>query len=165
MKNINILLILAIATMSITSCSEDSCTFKFCETPDIDYINALSFNLDNVSAAQLETTYLVRFDKNDDFSTPIDSIEYLTASEGDSKLVLADGYPFASNGFINLNSYEEYDYIVRNTSNDFQYYVSDIEVKGNYDDCDCDYINTQKTFELNNEKLDRTNSNADVMLK
>ena len=89
----------------------------------------------------------------------------MEATGGDPKLVLADGYPFASDGFINLNSYENYDYIIRSASTTDEHYLSDIEVKGNYDDCDCDYTNTQKTFVLNDRKLDRTNSNTDIMLK
>lgn len=166
MKNITLLLALTITTLTFTSCGEDNCAFKFCDQPDIDYINSLSLVFDNnIPQNQIETAYLVRFNKDDGFFNPIDSVLYSEAANNTNTLVLADGYPFSSGGFINLNSYEDYDYIIRNATNDFAHKLSDIEVKGQYDECDCDYTNTQKTFELDNEVLDRTNSNVEVMLK
>lgn len=166
MKSITLNLAFLIVVLTVASCGEDDCAFKFCDQPDIDYINALSFSFDEVTPqSQVETAYLVRFNKDDDFLSPIDSIRYLEATDGAAVLVLSDKRPFTSGGFINLNSYEDSDYIIRNTTGDFIYKLSDIEVKGEYSDCDCIYTNTQKTFNLNNQEMDRTNSDAIIVLK
>ncbi len=164
MKSITLHLAILIVVLTVSSCGEDDCGFKFCDEPDIDYINALSFKFDdNVPQSQIETAYLVRFNKDDDFLTPIDSIRYLEASDGAAILVLSDRRPFTSGGFINLNSYEDSDYIIRNMG-DFSFKISNIEVKGEYSDCDCVYTNTEKTFRLNQQEMDRTNSNSEIIL-
>ena len=59
---------------------------------------------------------------------------------------------------INVFSYEEYDYVIRPNDDGKQYKVTNVQVKGQFEDCDCEYLNTEKTFLLDSLPIDRTGS-------
>ena len=63
-------------------------------------------------------------------------------------MFLSDVEPFSTGGFVNVFSYEDYDYVIRPNDNGKQYKVTAVKVAGQFEDCDCEYLNTQKTFLL-----------------
>jgi hypothetical protein len=144
------------------------CTFRVCDEPDVDRINALIFNFDltaTYTEADVDSAYIVRFKPNSNFTQPIDTHYFIEQfAQGNRLMVLSDLAPFSSGGMINLNSYEDYEYIIRANPAATAYKVQDIEVTGEYQDCDCLYVNTKKTFKLNGVDMTRTNSNLQITL-
>jgi hypothetical protein len=82
----------------------------------------------------------------------------------DYLMALSVPEPFLSGGTLNLNSYEDFDYIIKPNSVEKRYKISNIQVKGQFSDCDCVYTNTQKTFKLDSVAMNRTGSNLQITL-
>lgn len=155
-----------IPVLFIGACVEEDCFLRVCEQADFETINSLLFvfDLDNTyTLDDIDSTQLIRFEKGTDFTETIDLHSFTEQfQQGDFQIVLSDSSPFIDNSIANLNDYDDYDYIIR--SNAFEYKITDIEVKGEFSECNCVYTNTQKTFKLNGVEMERTNSNMQVVL-
>ena len=152
----------------MSSCIEDECVFRNCPSPDFDKINALNFNFDTentYSFDEIQNAHIIQFVKNSNFTQALDTF-YFTEQfrEEDYLMVLSDPKPFVSGGTLNINSYENFDYIIRPNEATAGYKLTNIEVKGEYQDCNCDYINTEKTFELDTISIDKTDSVSPILL-
>jgi len=163
----NLLLLVFITTIFLSSCFDD-CAFRNCPAPDFDQINGVTFRFDlnqTYDETDIEDAYIIAFEKGSRFGRSVDTFSFTQQfMTGNYDMVLSDAEPFATGGFINVFSYEDYDYVIRPNDNGKQYKIIDIEVKGQFEDCDCEYLNTQKTFLLDSLPIDRTNSNLQVTL-
>lgn len=162
-----ILLLLTIITFFITSCFDD-CTFRNCAPPDFNVVNALVFNFDlntTYTEDEIVDAHIVRYESGGTFANPIDTFYFAEQfNVGDYLMVLSDPEPFGTSGTFNLNSYEDFDYVIRPNHSGKKYKIKDIEVKGEFQDCECEYVNTEKTFTLDGIEMNRTNSNLQVTL-
>ncbi len=162
-----ILFFIATVIIFTTSCFDD-CTFRNCPIPDFDNINALVFTFDlntTYSIDEVEDAHIIRYDKNNNFVNALDTFYFKTQFDnGNFLMVLSDPKPFSSGGTFNLNSYENFDYIIRPNHTGKTYKIKDIQVKGEFRDCDCEYINTKKTLQLDGVAMDRTNSVLQIVL-
>jgi hypothetical protein len=165
MKNLSLLIF--VLTLFILSCSDD-CTFRSCSPPDFDKINALTFRFDlnaTYDESDIENAYIIAFVKGSRFGQSVDTFSFAPQfANGNYDMVLSDVEPFSTGGFINVFSYEEYDYVIRPNDNGKQYKVTNVQVQGQFEDCDCEYLNTEKTFLLDSLPIDRTNSNLHITL-
>ncbi len=163
----NLLLLVLVTTLFLSSCFDD-CAFRNCPAPDFDEINGLTFKFDlntTYDESEIENAYIIAFRKGSSFGTSVDTFSFAQQfSEGNYDMILSDAEPFATGGLINVFSYEDYDYVIRPNDNGTQYKITDIEVKGQFEDCDCEYLNTEKTFLLDSVAIDRTNSNLHITL-
>lgn len=165
MKKISFFIITLI--LSISSCIEDDCGFRFCPTPDFDSINALYLEFDEeiFSVDEIAQAFIVQYTKENDFNQALDTFYFTEQfAQGNYTMILSDPEPFSSGGTVNINAYENYDYIIFPNSTHIGYQLSKIEVKGEYQDCNCAYVNTQKTFKLNDVAMDKTGSVIPVVL-
>lgn len=161
------ILIFAMLLSLLTTSCFDECAFRTCAAPNFDIINALVFNFDDstYSNDEIATAHIIKYPKNGGFIQALDTFYFTTQfGNNDYLMVLSDPAPFSSGGTINLNSYEDFDYIIKPNAAGKSYRLSDIEVKGEYSDCDCIYTNTQKTFKLDGVEMDRTGSNMQITL-
>lgn len=163
----NLLLLLFPAIILLSSCFDD-CAFRNCPAPDFDKINGVTFRFDlntTYDESEVEDAYIIAFQKGSRFGISVDTFSFAPQfANGNYDMVLSDVEPFSTGGFINVFSYEDYDYVIRPNDNGKQYKVTAIEVKGQFEDCDCEYLNTQKTFLLDSLPIDRTNSSLQVTL-
>lgn len=163
-----ILSFLFIITILISSCIGDECTFRTCSPPDFDRINALVFNFDlntTFTEDDVKDAHIIRYEKGENFVQAL-ATHYFTDqfATSDYLMVLSDPAPFSNGGTVNINSYENYDYIIKPNASHPGYKITNIEVKGEYQDCNCKYENTEKTFELDGLEMDRTNSMLQITL-
>lgn len=152
----------------ISSCVEDDCTFRICQSPDFNKINALYFNFDTDSTYsfdEISTAHIIQYVKEGDFTQALDTFYFTEQfAQNDFIMMLSDPKPFGSGGTVNINSYEEFDYIIRPNNAHVGYKLSGIEVKGEYRDCNCEYVNTEKNLTLDNVELDKTASVQPILL-
>lgn len=148
-----------IAFLAICACTEK------CDEPDIDYINGLQFELldhgdAGFSTGALDSIYFVRYIP---FSEPLIADTAFPEgfySDGDNKFTINDNYPF----FNDQSPYfTTFGYMVIDPTTGFVANIYDIHLSGMYDG-DCGYINTGKTFILNNDTIDVSGSNAYVLI-
>lgn len=162
-----ILVLLSISILFTTSCF-DECAFRNCPIPNFDVINALIFTFDvntTYTTDEVEDAHIIRYEKGSNFGESVDTFYFANQfAEGDYLMVLSDLEPFSSGGTLNLNSYENFEYIIRPNHTGQEYKLTDIQVKGEFQDCDCEYINTEKTFTLDGVEMNRTNSNLQITL-
>jgi|GEM_PF-2140826 hypothetical protein len=160
------ILIFVIAASLLTTSCFDECTFETCAAPNFNVINALVFNFDTTySNSDIADAHIIKYTKGGNFSQALDTFYFTEQfNNNDYLMVLSDPEPFSSGGTLNLNSYENFDYIIKPNSTGRDYKVNTIQVKGEFSDCDCVYTNTQKTFELDSIATDRTGSNLQVTL-
>ena len=162
------LLIFAIMTSLFTTSCFDECAFRTCAAPNFDIINALVFNFDlntTYSNDEVANAHIIKYTKGGNFTQALDTFYFTEQfSNNDYLMVLSDPAPFFSSGSINLNSYEDFDYIIKPNSAGKNYKLTDIEVKGEFSDCDCIYTNTQKTLKLDGVAIDRNGSNLQITL-
>lgn len=165
MKN---LLLLVFVTMFFLSSCFDDCAFRNCPAPDFDKINAVTFQFDlntTYTESDVENAYIIAYVRDTRFRQTVDTFSFTSQfATGNYDMVLSDVEPFSTGGFINVFSYENYDYIIRPNDNGKEYKVTDIEVKGQFEDCECEYLNTEKTFLLDSLPIDRTGSSLQVIL-
>lgn len=162
------LLIFAVMTSLFTTSCFDECAFRTCAAPNFDIINALVFNFDlntTYSANDVAEAHIIKYTKNNNFAQALDTFYFTEQfSKNDYLMVISDPAPFHSGTTINLNAYEDFDYIIKPNSTGKSYKISNIKIKGEFSDCDCIYTNTQKTFELDGVAIDRSGSNLQVTL-
>ncbi|MFK7948491.1 MAG: hypothetical protein AB8G11_12945 [Saprospiraceae bacterium] len=163
-----ILYLLFTVVIFLSSCVEDECTFKNCPAPDFDKINALSFIFDKentYSDDEISTAHIIQYVKNSGFIQALDTFYFTEQfAQNDFVMVLSDPEPFSSGGTVNINAYEDFNYIIRPNNAHSGYRLSNIEVKGEYQECDCEYVNTEKTFTLDTTEMDRTGSVQPIVL-
>lgn len=147
----------------------DDCRFRICTPPDFDAENALYLQFDTTDVYSIDeilAAHIIRYVKNTDFTTVKDTFFFREQFEaGDFLMVLSDPAPFTSGGAINLNSYENYDYILRPSYGGKTYKLNNLKAKGEYQDCNCTYLNTQKTYRLDGIDGEQTASKTPIILK
>lgn len=164
----NLLFLVFVAMVFWSSCTEDDCTFRNCPVPDFDRINALTFRFDlntTYTESEVQNAYIIAYEKGSRFGLSVDTFSFASQfATGNYDMILSDVEPFSTGGFVNVFSYEDYEYVIRPNDSGVQYKITDIEVKGQFEDCECAYLNTQKTFLLDSIPIDRTNSNLQITL-
>jgi hypothetical protein len=155
------------ASLFTTSCF-DECAFRTCAAPNFDVINSLIFNFDlntTYTSDEIADAHIIKYTKGGNFTQALDTFYFTEQFNTNNYLmVLSDPEPFSSGGTLNLNSYEDFDYIIKPNLAGKKYKLSEIEVKGEFSDCECVYTNTQKVFKLDGVVMDRTGSNLQITL-
>lgn len=141
-----------------------ACTEK-CDEPDIDYINGLHFELlkhgdSGFSSGALDSIYFVRYIP---FSEPLIADTAYPQGyypDGGTRFTLNDKYPFYND---QSPYFTIYGYMVIDPTTGFVANITDIKLEGEYDG-DCGYINTFKSFVLNNDTIEASGADGFVLI-
>jgi len=146
---------ICLLTVAVALSSCDHCYNVACDEPNVGLINGLHFEFDrnSFSYADVSEATVLRFHPGN-FEEPIDTIHLKDVLSEDN---LSFHIPIVGD---ELNSGEVPSVFgIYDNSHENAFIITDIVTKGIYPtDCCCCYRNTEKTFILNGQPLDRTGS-------
>jgi hypothetical protein len=151
----------ALVALSIALSGCDHCYNVACDEPNVEQINALRFEFDRKSFTyeEVNSAHILRFQPGN-LDQPLDTI-FLKGkiTPGDFSFILTPITNDRSTGEVTFV------YGIYDNSHENAYIISDIVSRGIYPtDCCCCYRNTERTFLMNGEPVDRSGSMEAVLL-
>lgn len=150
------------AAVVLTASSCNPCYNVECDAPDTDRIDGLAFEFGDTFSDDEVASAFVLFYAKGNLSHPLEAYDYRAdlAESSDRTVRIQIGYPFTS-----VDDLSNFDFVISTQGAQKTFQITDVNSGGHYPtDCCCCYRNTDKTFMVNGTVVERSGSEASVIL-